>query len=178
MISRSVGAFGAAGSSVHQPLDLGRCALFRDLSPSRIADLDRQCRCIHFAAGDVILSAEENNPHDVFVVLEGTGEVLRKGPFGDSIVLATLHPGMCFGEFSAIDGRSGSATVKASSDALLAEIPREVFRLLLRDEPSVAWLLMERMVHLIRTLDARIAGLQGCQEEFDRLHRELLLVNL
>ena len=85
---------------------------------------------------------------------------------------------MYFGEFSAIDGRSGSATVRAGSDATLAEIPREVFRLLLRDEPAVAWRMMERLVHLIRCLDTRVAGLHGCHEEVDRIHRELFLVNL
>jgi hypothetical protein len=31
---------------------------------------------------------------------------------------------------------------------------------------------------VIRLLDARVAGLHGCQEEIDRIHRELFLVNL
>lgn len=161
-----------------RPVNLVHCDLFRDLAADRIADLERQCRCARFAAGDIILAAEDNRAHNVFVVLQGTGEVLRRGPFGDIISLATLHPGAYFGEFGAIDGRSGSATIRASSDAILAEIPREVFRLLLRDEPAVAWRMMERLVHLIRSLDSRVAGLQGCQEEVDRIHRELFLVNL
>jgi CRP-like cAMP-binding protein len=160
------------------PLDLARCELFRDLPADRMADLQRQCRCVRFAAGEIILAGEDNNAHNVFVILQGTGEVLRKGPFGAPVSLATLHPGMYFGEFSAIDGRSGSATVRASSDATLAEIPREVFRLLLRDEPAVAWRMMERLVHVIRCLDKRVAGLHGCQKEIERIHRELLLVNL
>jgi CRP-like cAMP-binding protein len=160
------------------PLDLARCDLFRDLPADRLADLQRQCRCARFVAGDMILAGEDNDAHNVFVILQGTGEVLRKSPFGELVSLATLHPGMYFGEFSAIDGRSGSATVRAGSDATLAEIPREVFRLLLRDEPAVAWRMMERLVHLIRCLDTRVAGLHGCHEEVDRIHRELFLVNL
>jgi CRP-like cAMP-binding protein len=160
------------------PLDLARCELFRDLPADRMADLQRQCRCARFAAGEIILAGEHDKGHNVFVILQGAGEVLRKSPFGALVSLATLHPGMYFGEFSAIDGRSGSAIVRASSDATLAEIPREVFRLLLRDEPAVAWRMMERLVHVIRLLDARVAGLHGCQEEIDRIHRELFLVNL
>lgn len=166
------------GNPAAGAVNLARCDLFQNLPADRIADLERQCRCARFAAGDIILAAEDNRAHNVFVVLQGTGEVLRRGPFGDFIFLATLHPGAYFGEFGAIDGRSGSATIRASSDAILAEIPREVFRLLLRDEPTVAWRLMERLVHLIRSLDSRVAGLQGCQEEVDRIHRELFLVNL
>jgi CRP-like cAMP-binding protein len=163
---------------VQWPLDLACCELFRDLSAHRLADLQRQCRCVRFAVGEIILAGENNKAHNVFVILQGTGEVLRRSPFGALVSLATLHPGMYFGEFSAIDGRSGSATVRASSDATLAEIPREVFRLLLRDEPAVAWRLMERLVHVIRCLDTRVAGLHGCHEEIERIHRELFLVNL
>ena len=168
----------STGKSLGRPLDLTRCELFRDLPSGRVAELERQCRCTRFAAGDIILAAEDNRAHNVFVMLQGTAEVLRRCPYGDFVSLATLQPGMYFGEFSAIDGRSGSATVRASSDAILAEIPREVFRLLLRDEPAVAWHMMERLVHLVRSLDMRVAGLQGCQVEVDRIHRELFLVNL
>ena len=178
MTSRGSAPWSSAGNPPVRPVDLAHCDLFRDLAADRIADLERQCRCARFAAGDIILAAEDDRVHSVFVVLQGTGEVLRRGPFGDFISLATLHPGAFFGEFGAIDGRSGSATIRASSDAILAEIPREVFRLLLRDEPAVAWRMMERLVHLIRTLDLRVAGLQGCQEEVVRIHRELFLVNL
>lgn len=159
-------------------LQLARCDLLCDLAPERIAELERQCRCTRFAAGETILEAENNLAHNVFVLVQGTVDVLRKGPYGDFILLATLQPGMYFGEFSAIDDQSGSAMVRASSDATLAEIPRDVFRLLLRDEPAVAWRMMERLVRVIRSLDARVVGLQGCQKEVDRIHRELFLVNL
>ena len=178
MTSGGSKAWNSDGNPPVRPVNLAHCELFRDLAADRVADLERQCRCARFAAGDIILAADDNRAHNVFVVLQGTGEVLRRGPFGDFVSLATLHPGMYFGEFAAIDGRSGSATVRASSDATLAEIPREVFRLLLRDEPVVAWRMMERLVHLVRSLDSRVAGLQGCQEQVDRIHRELFLVNL
>jgi CRP/FNR family transcriptional regulator, cyclic AMP receptor protein len=182
MTSGGPKAGNSGGSPAARPasrlVNLAHCDLFRDLAADRIADLERRCRCVRFAAGDTILAAEDNRAHNVFVVLQGTGEVLRRGPFGDFVLLATLHPGMYFGEFAAIDGRSGSATVRASSEAILAEIPREVFRLLLRDEPTVAWRMMERLIHVIRSLDSRVSGLQGCQEEVDRIHRELFLVNL
>ncbi len=166
------------GFPVGRPVDVAGCDLFRDLAPARIAELERQCRLKRFAVGEVILAAEDDRAHNVFVVLHGTVEVLRKGPYEDFILLATLQAGMYFGEFSAIDGRSGSATVRAGSDAILAEIPREIFRLLLRDEPAVAWRMMERLVRTIRALDSRVAGLQGCETEVDRIHRELFLVNL
>lgn len=163
---------------VGRPVELQRCDLFQGLAPERIAELERRCRCLCVAAGQIILAAEDNRAHNVFVLLHGTADVLRKGPYGDFISLAALQPGMYFGEFSAIDGQSGSATIRASTDAILAEIPREVFRLLLRDEPAVAWRMMERLVRVIRSLDAQVAGLQGCQKEVDRIHRELFLVNL
>jgi CRP/FNR family transcriptional regulator, cyclic AMP receptor protein len=178
MTSSAPEAGSPAGNPAAGLVDLAHCELFRDLAADRIADLERQCRCARFAAGDIILAAEDNRAHNVFVVLQGRAEVLRTGPSGAFVTLATLHPGMYFGEFSAIDGRSGSATIRAGSDATLAEIPREVFRLLLRDEPALAWRMMERLVHLIRSLDSRVAGLQGCQEEIDRIHCELFLVNL
>lgn len=160
------------------PVSLDRCELFRELPAERLADLERQCRCAHFAKGDIILRGGAEDEHSVFVILQGKAKVSRKARSGKETRLAELGPGMYFGEFAAIDGHSGTATVKARTDAIVAVLPREVFRLLLRDEPAVAFRIMERLVRLVRSLDERVAGLHDCHEEFDRLHRDLFLVNL
>lgn len=160
------------------PVDLRACELFDELRADRVAELESQCRCARYEKGEVILRAGDDDEHSVFVLLHGRAKVSRRTPSGHNTVLAEIGPGMYFGEFGAIDGRSGSATVQAGSEAMVALIPRDIFRLLLRDEPTVALRIMERLVRLIRSLDERVAGLHGAHEEFDRLHRDLLLVNL
>lgn len=160
------------------PISLGHCELFRDLPSDRLADLERLCRCQHYAKGEVIVQAGSDDAHSVFVMLQGLARVYREAAQGRKTMLGEIGAGMYFGEFAAIDGHSGSATIKANTDTIVAVIPREIFRLLLRDEPSVAFRVMERLVRLVRSLDERVAGLHGCHEEFDRLHRDLFLVNL
>lgn len=172
------GALSSTGGPFGSPVGLAVCDLFRGLVPDRLADLESRCRCLANRPGDIIVSPSAAVPHGVYVVLAGWVEVVIVNPNGDDVMLAQLGPGAHFGEFAAIDGRPGSVTVRARTATVLAEIPPEVFRLLLRDEPAVALRLMERLVRLVRSLDVRVALLQDSHDQARMLHRELVLATL
>lgn len=174
----TTGAISSAGGPTRSPAGLACCALFSTLSPQRLADLESRSRCVSFPPGGLIVDPSAPGPHGVYVVLVGAVAVAAATPHGGEVTLAELAAGAHFGEFAAIDGQSGSVLVRARTAAVLAEIPPEVFRLLLRDEPSVALRLMERLVALVRGLDARIVLLQDGHEQAGRLHRELMLAIL
>jgi CRP/FNR family transcriptional regulator, cyclic AMP receptor protein len=66
------------------------------------------------------------------VIVEGTGEVRRKGR-----KIATIGPGDFIGEMSLISGGPRNATVKTTSDASLLVVTDGQFRTLLKQAPEI-----------------------------------------
>jgi CRP-like cAMP-binding protein len=157
---------------------LRRCRLFVGVSGDRLEVVERECRLRRFAAGDLIIAGPSTPEHGVFVVVEGTVSVVRSCVDGAGVLLAELGPYESFGEFATIDGRTGSATVTARSDCVLAELPRPLFEGLLHDCPEIAQELLRRLIALVRGLNERVIALHQCQDEADRLRRGLLLASL
>lgn len=89
--------------------------------------------------GDLI--CHEGEPTDgLYVVSSGRFDVLRerkglKGP------VASLGPGECIGEASALAGTPATATVRAATDAVVISAPREVMPRLLGAVPSLPTLI-------------------------------------
>jgi CRP-like cAMP-binding protein len=161
-----------------RPVNLSRCSLFETLPGETLLAFEDSCRERSFRAGEVIVGAEPDARHDVFVVLEGSVHVYRKAPCGDDVALAELGPGSIFGEFAAIDDRPGSATVCAAGETRLAEIPRGAFVDLLSRDPTVALNLLRRLVQIVRGLDEKMVDVHGCQDEAKSIQQTLFLASL
>ncbi|MGF1641082.1 MAG: Crp/Fnr family transcriptional regulator [Rhodospirillales bacterium] len=159
-------------------VSLAQTPLFRGLPADVVVDLEAATRCREFAAGDVVLVAEADRPHDFFVVLDGIVQLVRDVGDHRPLRLAEVGPGGWFGEFAVIDGRSGSATARARSPALIAVVPRGKMIEVLAGHPLVALRIMERMVEVIRQLDDRIACFHGVDDRIDAIHRELLRLTI
>ncbi|MFC1484257.1 Crp/Fnr family transcriptional regulator [Candidatus Neomarinimicrobiota bacterium] len=89
-----------------------------------------------FKKGEIIFKDGQTG-QTMFIVLQGQVEISKM--LGDQkTVLASLEPGSVFGEMAIIDSQPRSATAIASSNVVLLEIGREMFRKRMEEVPK--WL--------------------------------------
>ena len=115
-----------------------------------------------FPAGTVIL--QEGDPGDhMYLLLEGTVEVLKTTLFGDPYVTASLKDSYhcSFGEMALIDQGTRSATVRAKTDCRTLALSAEEFQRFCREYPAIGVeLLMAVSATLVRNLRAENENLK------------------
>jgi len=111
---------------------LAQVPLFKDLSKSHLRRVRSLATRVDVSPGRV-LAREGGAGHEFVIVLEGEVEVRQ----GDEVV-ATCGAGDYFGEISLIDRRPRTATVVATSPAVLDVIGQREFSGLLAEEPEIA----------------------------------------
>ncbi|MBI5690270.1 MAG: cyclic nucleotide-binding domain-containing protein [Verrucomicrobia bacterium] len=127
-----------------------RFELFHGLSPEVTSRLTHALVARQFAAGEVLI--RENQPNDRLFLVETGSLAVWKGEPGSprGVCLATLEPGACFGEMSALNAAPASATVLASAPATVRELN-------LRDLPAEGPVRETVALNLARTLVARLS---------------------
>ncbi|MDR2129035.1 MAG: cyclic nucleotide-binding domain-containing protein [Burkholderiaceae bacterium] len=96
-------------------------------------------------AGEVLIREGESKGNDFMALLiegEVTVESCATTAQRDSMVVTVLGPGSLVGELGIIDDEPRSASCIASTDLLLAILPRAAVEQLIEDEPAVAARLM------------------------------------
>jgi len=111
---------------------LARVPLFRDLSKQHLRQVRSLATRVDVQPGRV-LTREGGTGHEFIVVLEGEVEIRR----GDKVI-ATRGAGDYVGEIALIEGRPRTATVVATSPAVLDVIGQREFAELLVEEPEIA----------------------------------------
>ena len=111
---------------------LAQVPLFKDLSKKHLRRVRSLATRVDVAPGRV-LAREGGAGHEFVVVLEGDVEVRH----GDDVI-ATCGAGEYFGEISLIEHRPRTATVVATSPAVLDVIGQRDFAELLAEEPAIA----------------------------------------
>jgi len=111
---------------------LARVPLFRELSKRHLRQVRSLATRVDVQPGRV-LTREGGTGHEFIVVLEGEVEIRR----GDKVI-ATRGAGDYVGEIALIEGRPRTATVVATSPAVLDVIGQREFAELLVEEPEIA----------------------------------------
>lgn len=117
-------------------------ALFRQvpilsvLSDEEIADLAMVVRPIELGPVERII-VQGRKGSSLFVVAEGTLDVLVRQADGSDIPVATLEPGAVFGEMSLLTGAPRSATVRSTDPAVVYEIGQHQIAPILQRRPEV-----------------------------------------
>lgn len=137
---------------------LAKIALLEGLSEAALTDLARVARWHRFEEGEIIFD-RQSDCRGVYLVIEGEVDVVNFSSQGREIAYARVKAGDFFGELSAIDGQPRSANIVAQTDCRIAELSRETFYELLRQQNAVAFRVLEKMVRIIRTADERIMDL-------------------
>lgn len=150
-----------AGSKMLEPVD--RAA---------IAKLEALCTWRSVREGEPIVTRDSDS-RDVFFVVKGRCRIVNYSPSGREVAYAIAGPGEFFGEMAAIDGLPRSATVVALEDCVLASITPQAFRDMIEQHPRVSFVIMEKLVRIVRTSDDRIMDL-ATLSAYQRVYSELL----
>ena len=142
--------------------DLKTFELFSRLPEEDLARLAEAMEETRFPAGTEIL--KEGDAGDrMFLLLEGSVEVLKTTPYGEPYVTASLKDSFhcSFGEMALIDEGTRSATVRAKTDCRTLSLSAEQFRRFCREYPAVGVeLLLGVAATLVRNLRAETENLK------------------
>ena len=119
-----------AGASTDELL--ARVPLFKDLSKKHLRQVRSLATRVDVAPGRV-LTREGGAGHEFIIVLDGEVEIRQ-----DDEVVATCGPGDYVGEIALLERRPRTATVVATSSAVLDVIGQREFAELLAEEPEIA----------------------------------------
>ncbi len=108
--------------------------------------------------------AEGDPAREMFVVVSGELEVLKRSPTGGEVRVAMLGPGDWFGEMSIVDVQPRSATVRSLAPSLLLRMSAEhVDQLLYRRDLKAYSLLV---MNIARELSRRLRVMDGILSQF------------
>jgi CRP/FNR family transcriptional regulator, cyclic AMP receptor protein len=111
--------------------------LLPDASEADWATLLEFTRALRFGAGQTILKAGSGG-RSLYILLEGTLEVLAPSRFGVQRRIGRLETGSLVGEVSFFDGAPRSAGVRALTPVVLAEMTLQDFERLADHHPGLA----------------------------------------
>jgi CRP-like cAMP-binding protein len=151
---------------------MGRIELFRSLDAAAIADLDRRCTWRKYSRNDWIIELHDTGG-DVFFIVSGTVRVKIPEAQGREVLFQDLDAGSYFGEMDAIDGKPRAIGVMAVTDAVIARMPRDIFRQAICRHPDAADQVLMRLTGIIRTLTTRVREFTTLDVKH-RLYAELL----
>jgi len=155
-----------------QSESLAGITIFRDLPPDELAALARRCTWRRYRAGQAILNYRDNR-HAVFFVVHGRASVRYHSASGREVLFGDFSAGNVFGEFAAIDGAPHMADVVCVTDALVAAMPANLFREVLRQHDTVCAAVLRRLTGIARTMSRRVIEFSTLPVRH-RLHAELL----
>ncbi len=114
------------------PDTLREIGLFGGLDEETLTILSRELPLESITVGTRVVN-EGDPAREMFVVLEGELEVLKKSDVGGEVRVAMLGPSSWFGEMSILDVQNRSASVRALAPSLVVRITAEhVDRILYR----------------------------------------------
>ncbi len=151
---------------------LAAIAILRELPHETLVSLARRCAWRHFGAGQIILHYRDNR-RAVFFVVRGRASVLYHSACGREVRFGDLQAGDVFGEFAAIDGAPHMADVVCVADALVAAMPADLFREVLRCHESVCAAVLRRLTGIARAMSRRVIEFSTLPVRH-RVHAELL----
>lgn len=124
--------------------DLKRVPLFGGLSERQLKRLARDFREHGFAPGMTPVREGQMSGIAFFVIVEGEASVSV-----DGAEVARLGPGDHFGELGLISDRARTATVTADTPLRCLKLAIWDFRRFVKDNPDVAWKLLQHVVDLL-----------------------------
>lgn len=141
---------------------LREVGLFGALSDEFLEHLVATLSVVQVTAGECVF--REGDPaREMYVVLDGEVEVLKKSRKGRETRVAILGPNDCFGEMSIIDMQPRSATVRALGPARLLRMTTEEMDSLYRyDLKSYALIVL----NLARDMSRRLRVTDGLLADF------------
>lgn len=118
------------------PQMLAQIPFFQEMAEEDIKLLSRRMPIINFDQGDLIIS-EGDESKKMYFIIEGSVTVFRKNYKGRLEYIYELSASSYFGEMAIMDGGPRSASVKAKTDLVVAELEWTDVRYLFEDKPEI-----------------------------------------
>ena len=154
----------------HQALSGVR--IFKGLSTEECSSLAQLCSAGLYDANQSVVSAQDDT-HDVYFVASGKVRVTILSKSGKEVSFRERGPGSSFGDLSAIDGNTRSASVVTLEDSLVVRMSADVFWDALQRYPSMNREVLKELANLVRLLSERVIEFSTLGVN-NRLHAELL----
>ncbi len=157
MSGSDISGSGRANHRMSQALaeSLKQVDLFATLDDQALRAVAGVCRIRHYASGQPVLSQGDAGT-DVYFVVDGELRATLYSPTGREVAFEELPIGSVFGELAAIDSGPRATTVLALSDATLAVMSAEGFKVMLKAHPGIGLVVLERLTQLVRRLCDRV----------------------
>ena len=126
---------------------IDRVALFSSLSKRTRRKLADSVMERRYNVGDA-LSSVDGDGFGFFLIAEGSATVMV-----NDAPRRTIGPGDYFGELALITGEPRSAAIRADTDMVVYVIGEHEFKPLVRENPDVAWGLLDLLAHRLRELE-------------------------
>ena len=127
---------------------------FSELLAAELPRLAGKVRTIRVAAGSIIF--KEGDPGDgMYVVDEGSLEILLASLEPEARVLSHVGPGGVVGEMAILDDKPRSATARAEMDSTIRFIPRDEVLRLFSQSPPLLLAMMRDFTQRMRDSNAR-----------------------
>jgi CRP/FNR family transcriptional regulator, cyclic AMP receptor protein len=106
-----------------------------------------------------VLVQEGDKSDQLYIVMSGRLKVFLADADGKEVIIDSLGPGQFFGEMSALDGESRSASVMTAEPSSLCVVQREQFKQFLADHPNAALALIVMLIRRARNLTRTVGNL-------------------
>ena len=129
--------------------------IFRDLSTQELEEIDRQTAMSSCRRGKVFYTPGETG-EVMFILKRGRVNLYRINPDGKKLVIATIGPGMVFGEMSLTGQGMHETFAEAADDCTLCVMSRTDVEHLLLSKPRVGLRFLELMASRLREIEVRM----------------------
>jgi len=137
---------------------LSELAVFQDLTPREMQELNRITTMSHVPRGRVFYRPEE--PGEVlFILKEGRVQLYRISPEGKKLVITTLGPHTLFGEMALLGAKMHNTFAEAIEDCLICVMSRTDLERLILNKPQVALRILEVTGKRLREAEERLENM-------------------
>ena len=137
---------------------LSELAVFQDLTPREMEDLNRITTMSTVTKGRVFYRPEE--PGEVlFILKEGRVQLYRISPEGKKLVITTLGPHTLFGEMALLGTKMHNTFAEAVEDCLICVMSRTDLERLILNKPQVALRVLDITGKRLREAEERLENM-------------------
>ncbi len=115
------------------------------------------CNVKKYSADTVVLSEDDKEQDEMFILLVGNVKVYKNYKLPNEICLGEITPGNIFGEMNLFNKRSNAITVIAADDITVAAITRKNFHSLAKKNSDVLLQIMEMLCERVANVNDEIA---------------------
>jgi CRP/FNR family cyclic AMP-dependent transcriptional regulator len=134
---------------------LSNIDIFKDLTESELAEMDRQITMSSSPPGKMFYMPEDSG-EVLFLLKKGRVQLYRISPNGKKLVVATLGPGSIFGEMSLVGQGMHNTFAESVDECLLCVMSRADVERLMREKPMVAFRFVEALGERLTRLESRL----------------------